>query len=128
MEIKLDGGLVLCSLTLQHHGKQQIINNMVLDTGSSETLIYRHAVEDLDIHLEDEDEFVFMRGIGGRETSLRKQVDKVEFIGFTAQGFRVDFTDVDDNYINGLVGLDLLTAGHFIINLDTITLVPAAHT
>lgn len=122
MKITTHNGVILCSLKLNHQGREPIIDNMVLDTGASETLIYRHALHELDIHIEKGDEFVFMRGIGGREASFRKQIGSIEFAGFTAVGFKVDFTDADERDINGLIGLDLLTAGRFIIDLDAMVI------
>lgn len=119
MKIELENGLILCSLTLSYRGNEMTINNLILDTGASETLIYRHAVQDLDIHLEDDDEFVFMRGIGGREMAIRKKVTLIRFGGFNALHFPIDFGDSEiDSGINGLLGLDILTAGKFVIDLS----------
>lgn len=126
MKIELNpDGIILCSLKLIHHAREVIVHNLVLDTGASETIIYRHAVKDLDIHLEDNDEFVFMRGIGGRETAFRKKVKSVEFGNFVAADFPIDFGDVSEEEqsdFSGLLGLDILSAGRFVIDLDDMEL------
>lgn len=121
-------GVVKCSLTLTHNGKEKTVHNLVLDTGAAETIIYRRAVRDLDIHLEENDEFVFMRGIGGRESALRKTVHLVQFMDFKVSNFLIDFGDdtqeydhdeaLENNEFNGLLGLDVLTVGGFIIDLE----------
>ncbi|MCY0875123.1 MAG: aspartyl protease family protein [Firmicutes bacterium] len=124
IEIGADG-VILCSLKLHHNGKEKEVYNLVLDTGAAETIIYRHAVRELGIYLEENDEFVFMRGIGGREPAFRKSVQAVEFLGFSASDFLIDFGDAmegedeefDEETVNGLLGLDVLKAGGFIIDL-----------
>lgn len=69
IEIGADG-VILCSLKLIHNGQEKVVHNLVLDTGAAETIIYRRAVGELGIYLEENDEFVFMLGIGGREPAL----------------------------------------------------------
>ena len=122
-------GVILCSLKLRHNGKEKEVHNLVLDTGAAETIVYRHAVKELGIYLEEGDEFVFMRGIGGREPAFRKSVQLIEFLGFSAPNFSIDFGDAleddetaNDETVNGLLGLDVLTAGRFIIDLKSMEL------
>lgn len=48
-------------------------------------------------------------------------MQSIEFLGFFAPDFSIDFGDaleerVDDETVNGLMGLDVLTAGGFIID------------
>lgn len=126
IEIGADG-VILCSLKLIHNGQEKVVHNLVLDTGAAETIIYRRAVGELGIYLEENDEFVFMLGIGGREPALRKNVHSIEFLDFTASNFPIDFGDEDQdkkvsnndqNEFDGLLGLDILTAGRFVIDLD----------
>lgn len=124
IEIGADG-IILCSLKLHHNGKEKEVYNLVLDTGAAETIIYRHAVRELGIYLEENDEFAFMRGIGGREPAFRKSVQAIEFLGFSASDFLIDFGDAmegedeefDEETVNGLLGLDVLKAGGFITDL-----------
>ncbi|BCJ87764.1 hypothetical protein skT53_27490 [Effusibacillus dendaii] len=57
-----------------------------------------------------------MRGIGGKQRSLRKKVDGVRFGSFEINEMYVDFGLLDSD-IDGLIGLDILLSGRFIIDL-----------
>lgn len=125
-------GVILCTLKLRHNGNEKEVRNLVLDTGAAETIIYRHAVKELGIYLEETDEFVFMRGIGGREPAFRKTMESVKFLDFCAVNFPIDFGDsvedevmestFDEEVVNGLLGLDVLSAGGFVIDLQLMEL------
>lgn len=77
MKIEFVDGLLLVPLDISFRGKTITIPNVVIDTGAAMSLISMNAVEELNISPELEDEYVFMRGIGGREPSIRKQIDSL---------------------------------------------------
>lgn len=62
-----------------------------------------------------------MRGIGGREPALRKRVDFLQFDAYQWVYVKLDFGyPYGHTGINGLVGLDILERGRFIIDLDVL--------
>ncbi|WP_200760995.1 retropepsin-like aspartic protease [Effusibacillus dendaii] len=79
-------------------------------------MISADAVEELNIGPEKDDKIVVMRGIGGKQRSLRKKVDGVRFGSFEINEMYVDFGLLDSD-IDGLIGLDILLSGRFIIDL-----------
>lgn len=64
MNIELRDGLLFVSLTLSHEGFYETISDLVLDTGAAQSIIDMSAIQTLDVSSKDEDEFVFMSGIG----------------------------------------------------------------
>ncbi|QQE78908.1 hypothetical protein [Alicyclobacillus sp. SO9] len=70
----------------------------------------------MDVVPEVGDQIITAFGIGGRDVANRKRIDQVQFGDFIGEGFQVDFGRLDVD-LDGLIGLDLLIAGNFIINL-----------
>lgn len=90
---------------------------MIIDTGSAHTWVNLDVVEDvLDVSPEEGDHIITAFGIGGRDIANRKKVEQIQFENFTAVEFQVDFGRMDAD-IDGLIGLDLLITGSFVINL-----------
>lgn len=119
MKIELRDGLLFVSLTLNHGGFGETISNLVLDTGAAQSILDMSAIRILDVSSKDEDEFVFMSGIGGRDSALRKRIDSIQFDSYHAANAYLDFAYLDAHPgINGLLGADILVSGRFVIKLD----------
>lgn len=119
MEIESRDGLLFVSLTLTHAGGMETIRDLVLDTGAAQSIIDLSAVRKLDMSSTREDEFVFMAGIGGRESALRKRIDHLQFDSYHMENTHLDFAYLDAHPgINGLLGSDILMGGRFVIDLD----------
>lgn len=58
------------------------MEKIVVDTGTTKSIISSDALEELDIVPEKDDEIVEMRGIGGKQRSLRNKMDGVRFGSF----------------------------------------------
>ncbi len=71
MKIEIVDGLLLASMTIPFRGRTITVPDLVVDTGAPQSLISMEEVEELDVFPEQGDEYVFMRGIGGREPLLR---------------------------------------------------------
>lgn len=116
-------GLLYVSMTLVFRNNFRQIDHLILDTGASHSVISMDLVEDMGIYGEPEDEIVVMHGIGGVERSIRKQVDALRFGTYRMSNVKLDFANFDEHFgINGLVGSDILVAGRFTIDLDTMEL------
>ncbi|XJZ27534.1 hypothetical protein ACF5W4_01310 [Bacillota bacterium Lsc_1132] len=62
-------------------------------------------------------------GIGGEEYSFRKRVDFIKLGTHEIQEIYLDFGNLVDWGINGLIGLDILMNGKFIIDLEKFELI-----
>jgi len=119
MNIELRDGLLFVSLILTHAGENETIRDLVLDTGAAQSIIDLSAIRKLDMSSNREDEFVFMAGIGGRESALRKRIDHLQFDSYHMEHPHLDFAYLDAHPgINGLLGSDILVSGRFVIDLD----------
>jgi hypothetical protein len=79
--------------------------------------------EDIGIYFENGDPLVSAYGIGGEEYSFRKPVDFIKLGANEITEMKLDFGNLDDWGINGLIGLDILMNGKFIIDLEKLELV-----
>lgn len=117
MKVNIINGLLQTSLSITYQGQTKIIDRLIVDTGAARTLISSDAVFDLGIFFTGE-EINTMYGVGGKEHSFRKVVDQIRFSKFEAENFNLDFGNIDESYgINGILGLDILIIGGFVIDL-----------
>lgn len=119
-QLKFKNGLLFADITLVHENKDICINDVIIDTGASHTLILPDFLFENNIGFDDDDELVVMSGIGGAEASaVKKRIDSISIGDITLKDIVIDFGVVDPkDRINGLVGLDFLKAAKVIIDLN----------
>src|SRR5690554_5059782 len=117
MQIEYRDGLLFTEVEVLYNGKRKRITNIVVDTGASKTLISQDSVDDIGIRVKREDEVVTSYGIGGKEYVFVKKIDKVSVGDYSAEKIPLEFTVIQYEDINGLLGLDLLMDAGFNINL-----------
>ncbi|GGK31569.1 hypothetical protein GCM10010965_25470 [Caldalkalibacillus thermarum] len=118
MNLDYKNGLLYTSITLTYQGKSAVIEQVIVDTGAAQTLISADAVFDLGIYATPHDELTIMSGIGGVDYAFRKRIDRVTFGSFEVHSLPLDFGNLDEGFgINGIIGLDILVKGKFIIDL-----------
>ncbi|WP_047154986.1 retropepsin-like aspartic protease [Aneurinibacillus tyrosinisolvens] len=120
MQIQLIDDLLQTSMTIGYRGRSLMIDNLVIDTGAAHSLLSSDIVSEIGIKFENGDKLVRSFGIGGDEYSFRKQIDLIQIGDLVIKDIRIDFGvfHEDINYINGLIGLDILKSGNMIIDLD----------
>lgn len=123
MKLELVNRLLEVEMMISYKGKTKIIDRLVIDTGAAHSLISSDSVEDIGVFFENGDPLVSSYGIGGEEYSFRKQVDFIKLGTHKNSEMKLDFGNLDDWGINGLIGLDILMNGKFIIDLDKLVLV-----
>lgn len=117
MKIEYRDGLLFTSLEIMFRGKSTCIDNIVVDTGASQSLISQDCVEEIGIRVSGDDEVVTSYGIGGKEHAFIKKVDRVTIDNYSLENFPLDFTMFEYEDINGLLGLDILIEADFMIDL-----------
>lgn len=119
-QLKFKNGLLYADITLVHENKSIYINDTVIDTGASHTVILPDFLYENSIGFDDSDELVVMSGIGGAEASaVRKRIDSISIGNIMLEDIIIDFGVVDPkDRINGLIGLDFLKAAKMVIDLD----------
>jgi predicted aspartyl protease len=113
--------LISVPLTIKYKDKEIKIERMIIDTGAAHTIISSDVVDEIGIFFEDGDEIVSYFGIGGEEFSFRKKVQQLEIGTYKTDNSQIDF-GILPRQINGLIGLDILSKGKFIIDLKQMEL------
>ena len=124
MNIEFRDGLLFTSIQITYNGVSKVIDNMVIDTGCARTLIVSEVVEEINIRVEPDDELIVCQGIGGTEVSFVKHIDLIKLENIEFNNKDIDFSNIDYEGINGLVGLDLLIEAGIIIDLDKLKMHP----
>ncbi|AOY77721.1 retropepsin-like aspartic protease [Clostridium formicaceticum] len=122
MKIEYRNGLLFTTIEVVYKGQKKKINNIVIDTGASETLLSQECVDDIGIKVAAEDELVVSYGIGGKEHAFSKKVDEVNTGSYRLKHYKLDFTSFQYEDINGLLGLDILISGGYIVDLKDLLL------
>jgi len=118
VRIEYSNGLLLASLTITYRGQSKIIDRMAIDTGAAHTIVVSDTVDEIGISFKTGDPINRSFGVGGTDYAFEKTVDSIEFNGYRMTSKPLDFGQIDWD-INGLIGLDILIPGRFIINFDT---------
>ncbi|NMP25190.1 aspartyl protease family protein [Sulfobacillus harzensis] len=125
MRLEYRDGLLFASLTIEHGGRTVTVDNVIVDTGAADTIIDIIAVEPLQLAADEDDVIVRMAGLGGFDYAVRKTVDALTFAGHTLRKPSVDFGNlVGHPGIHGLLGMDILTHGQFVLDLHAVTINP----
>lgn len=124
MKVEYSDYLLQTAITICYQGKTKTIDRMVIDTGAAHTLISSDVVDDIGIFFEPGDLLITMIGVGGEDYSFRKELDSVELGPVKLDKIKVDFGNLDHDIIkiNGLIGLDILKEGEFILDFKRLEL------
>ncbi|GGD89870.1 retropepsin-like aspartic protease [Paenibacillus nasutitermitis] len=127
MQIQFIDGLLQASMTICYKGQSLTIDKLIIDTGAAHSLLSSDTVSEIGIKFENGDKLVRSFGIGGDEYSFRKQVDQIQLGDLVMTDIPIDFGIFHDdiNYINGLIGLDILKNGNMIVDLYRMEIYPA---
>jgi predicted aspartyl protease len=98
-----------------------VIENVLLDTGSASTLLSVDAVAEIGIGPEPTDPIHRIRGVGGTEFVFEKHIDEVTLGSLVLKDCKVELGMLDYGFdINGILGLDFLSATQAIIDLGSL--------
>ncbi|MDF2791799.1 MAG: putative aspartyl protease [Neobacillus sp.] len=123
IELQLKYGLPFCSVKLNYKGKEIILNDILLDTGSGGTVFKMDKVEEIGITIEEEDTIETISGVGGSEFVYKKILDVIEIGEIKLKGFKVEIGVMDYGFeINGIVGMDFLKTVGAILDLNNMML------
>lgn len=120
MKLEYRDGLIFTNIEIVYKSNHKMINNIIIDTGASISLISPDAVDDIGIFAEAKDKIITSIGIGGYiHNSFEKEIDKIIIDNNEIEKVKLDFGIIDTNSeINGLLGLDILIGLKAIIDLD----------
>lgn len=115
------GGLPFVSVTIRANGKNMVLENVLLDTGSAAFAFRTEALEDIGVKLEAGDIIQEMVGIGGSEYMVEKRITAIEVGDLIANGIFVQLGNLDySTSMNGILGLDFLLQTGAVIDLNAL--------
>lgn len=121
MKLSYDGQLITTTLSVIFRGKSLRINDVIVDTGSSHTVINPDVLEEIGVSYENGDTIYEAYGIGGTVPFYTKIMNEVQMDTLTIKDFEIDVGMLPNNH-NGLLGLDILKSYNFIIDLEKLEL------
>ena len=124
MKISFDGQLITTSLIVTFRGKTLQINDVIIDTGSSHTVISPDVLEEIGVTYENGDTIYEAYGIGGTVPFYTKVMDKIQIDKFNVKDIEIDVGVLPKDH-NGLLGLDILMTYDFIVDMDKLELYPS---
>lgn len=104
-----------------YRGKSKTINDVIVDTGSSHTVISRDFLDDIGVSYENGDVIYEAYGIGGTVPFYTKVMDEIKIDTFAIKDFELDVGMLPNDH-KGLLGLDILKAYIFTIDLEELLL------
>ncbi len=123
MRIQIVDGLPLVELRLGHAGRAVQIQRVLIDTGSGSTVISSLRAREIGVIPEPQDPIRTLRGVGGMEVVFVKRVDYIVVDRRKFKNFEIELSPLDYGLgINGILGLDFLTATRAIVDLKHLEL------
>lgn len=116
IQLRIEHGLILCSLDIMIDKKGLFLENVLVDTGSATTLINSNHIE-----LDGSETISKAYGVGGYETILKKKITCFEINGLTINDFRISLGEMDYGIeLDCILGLDILHKLGACINLKSL--------
>lgn len=73
MRLEYRDGLLFTIIEITYKGVSKTIDNMVLDTGATKTMVSQEIVNDIGIKVSKDDAIVMSYGIGGKDIAFIKK-------------------------------------------------------
>ncbi len=107
MKLESKYNLPFTSATLRHEGKSIDLHPVLVDTGSSSTVLLADVVEAVGISPRPDDILNKLRGIGGTEVVYTRVVDCVSVGEASLPEFEIEVGGMDYGFeIQGILGMD----------------------
>ncbi|WP_226670784.1 TIGR02281 family clan AA aspartic protease [Metabacillus litoralis] len=124
MKISFDRHLITTSLIVTFRGRTLKVDDMIIDTGSSHTVISPDILEEIGVTYENGDDIYEAYGIGGSVPFYTKVMDEIQIDKISIKNIKIDVGVLPKNH-TGLLGLDILMNYKFIVDMDKLELYPS---
>ncbi|MCE5172521.1 retroviral-like aspartic protease family protein [Paenibacillus profundus] len=121
MKINYNGQLITTSITVKFRGEILRIDDVIIDTGSSHTIISPDILEEIGVTYETGDSIYEAYGIGGSVPFYTKIMDRIEIGTKSIEDIEIDVGILPKDH-KGLLGLDILKQHNFIVDLKKLEL------
>ena len=122
-KLTIDEGLLLTDMEIQYRGKNLHLTRVLIDTGSSSSIISTDIAESIGIFPEANDPIYRICGIGGSEIVFSKMLDSIKIGQMKAEEFQIEIGAMNYGFqLDGIIGLNLLKQMKAMINLEKFVL------
>ena len=119
MQLTLKNNLLFTQVTVAYQNRVIEIVNVLVDTGSTTTILAADVVAAIQIEVASEDVLYTIRGVGGTEAVFTRRVDYLKVSDCCLHNFEIEISGMDYGLeINGILGMDFLLSTKAIINLQ----------
>lgn len=123
MKLRLQGGLLYVPVHLGFRGRDLVLKDVILDTGSAGSVVSADAVLPMGLLPEAHDRLRRIRGVGGVEFVFTKRLDRLTVGELEAKDFEVEVGALDYGFpVQGILGLDFLLQVKAVIDLSELEL------
>lgn len=123
MKIRMEDGLPLVEITIKYKDKEKILKNVLLDTGSSNTIFDTDAVEDIDLVIDPmKGKARRMYGVGGEsELCYEQTVSDLTIEKFILRDFTIQLGITRENYgFDAILGVDFMCKNGIVIDFKNL--------
>jgi predicted aspartyl protease len=107
-------------------GRQSYLDDVIIDTGSAASVFAADVVAELGILPEPTDKIHRVRGVGGFEFVYSKRIDSLSIGTLVVSDFEIQVGAMHYGFpLQGLIGMDFLTAAKAIIDLGRLEIRPS---
>ncbi|MCM3390085.1 aspartyl protease family protein [Ureibacillus chungkukjangi] len=118
-KLSINEGLLLTDMEIQYKGRNLHLTRVLIDTGSSSSIISSEIAEMIGIFPEAEDPIYRVYGIGGSEIVYSKILDSIHIGQMKAEQIEMEIGEMDyDFQLDGIIGLNLLMRMKALINIE----------
>lgn len=121
MKIQMEDGLPIVSVSLRYKGRVLILDNMLLDTGCSNTIFDTDEVEEVGLKIDRKNgKPRRMYGVGGEsELCYEQTVTGLEIDNFLLDSFQLQLGITKETYgFNGILGVDFMIKSGLVIDFN----------
>ena len=123
MQLTLKDDLPFTCVRVAYAGMEIEISDVLVDTGSTTTILAADQVARIGIIPEPPDVLYTIRGVGGVETVFTRRVERLQVGQQGEADFEIEVGGMDYGFaINGILGMDFLLQTGAILNMRTLSL------
>ena len=123
MRLELKNDLPFVSVQIGYLGRMLVIPGVLVDTGSATSILSADQVTAIDLRPAPGDPLYAIRGVGGSEVVFARVVDFIQVGERRLSKFEIEVGGMDYGFaINGILGMNFLTASGAILDLEMLEL------
>jgi hypothetical protein len=119
VKINIENGLPIISVKLKYHDKIMILDQVLIDTGSSNTIFDTDLVQEIGLSIDPTyGKARRMYGVGGEsELCYEQPVSNLEIDSYLLDNFLIQLGITRETYgFDGIIGTDFIEKNHLILD------------